>query len=35
MAKFQIFQYMFRPVMENQQDYLYEEFQAVEMFKNH
>lgn len=29
MAKFQIYQYMFRPVMENQMGLPLEEFQAV------
>lgn len=33
MAKFQIFQYMFRPVMENQAGLPYEEFQAVDVQK--
>lgn len=34
MAKFQIFQYMFRPVMENQAGLPYEEFQAVDVQKS-
>ena len=34
MAKFQFFQYQFRPVMENQTGLPAEEFQAVKKFNN-